>query len=45
MPQRLPRALAQIKAGKILIVYQMRSGKLYILCINQKKLLKTYIIT
>ena len=45
MLQRLPMALAQIKVGIIQKVYCMKSGRLFILCINQKKLPKKYIIT
>ena len=41
MLQRLPIVLAQVKAGN-LNIFQMKSDKLYILCINQKKLLKKY---
>ena len=36
MLQRLSIALAQIKAGSN-SVYEMRSDRLFILCINQKK--------
>ena len=44
MLQRLPIAPAQVKAGNTTKTYQMKSDKLYILCIEQKKLLKKYII-
>ena len=43
--QRLPIALAQVKAGNNSEVYWMKSGKLFILCINQNKSLKKYTIT
>ena len=42
MLQRLPIALAQIKAGNN---SENLLGKMFTLCINQKKLLKKYIIT
>ena len=45
MLQRLPIALAQIKAGIIQKVYLMKLGRLFTLCINQTKLPKKYIIT
>ena len=41
MLQRLPIALAKIKAGNNSENLLMRSGRYYILCINQKKLLKS----
>ena len=41
MLQRLPIALVQVKAGTT-SENLMKSGKSYILCINQKQLLKTY---
>ena len=44
--QRLP--IAPTQGAKEVITqefYQMKSGKLFILCINQKRLLKKYIIT
>ena len=44
MLQRLPIVLSQIKAGNN-SVYQMKLGRLFILCINQNKLLKKYITT
>ena len=45
MLQRLPIALAQVRAGKAthLKIYQMKSDKYYILCIKKKKLIKKYI--
>ena len=45
--QRLPIALAQVKAGITLkfIKIEMKSDKLFILCINQKKSLKKNTIT
>ena len=46
MPQILPIALAQVKAGNTsekLLNEIIHSNKLYILCIEQKKLLKIYI--
>ena len=39
MLQRLPIALVQVKAGN---TSEIKSDKLYILCIEQKKLLKKY---
>ena len=44
MLQRLPIAFAQAKTGNIQKIYQMKSGKLFILCIIIKNLLKNYII-
>ena len=44
MLQRLPKALAQVKAGNTLKTYQIKSDKLYTFCIEQNKLLKKYII-
>ena len=41
--QRLPIALTQVKAGNTSENHQMKSIKSYILCIEQKKLLKKYI--
>ena len=44
--QRLPIALAQVKTGNnSQKPYQMKLGKLFILCKNQKKSLKKYRIT
>ena len=43
MSQRLPIALAQVKAGNTSETCLMKSLKSYILCIEQKKLLKKYI--
>ena len=40
MLQRLPIALAQVKAGNTSKIYLMKSIKPYIVCIEQKKLLK-----
>ena len=40
MLQGLPIVLARVKAVIIQKIYQMKSDKLFILCINQKKLLK-----
>ena len=37
MLQRLPVAFAQIKAGNNQKVYKIKSGILFILCINQNK--------
>ena len=42
MLQRLPIALAQVKAGNS---SESLLGKLFILCINQNKSLKKYTIT
>ena len=45
MPQILPIALAQVKAGNTyekLLNEIIHSNKLYIFCIEQKKLLKIY---
>ena len=39
--QRLPKAFAQINAGDK--VYKMKSVKLYIICFEEKKLMKYYI--
>ena len=44
MQQRLPIALAQVKAGNNSEIL-LNEIKLFILCINQKKLLKKYAIT
>ena len=44
MLQRLPIALAQVKAGNTFKNLEMKPDKLYILCIKEKKLLKKYII-
>ena len=43
--QRLPIALAQVKAGNNSEDLLMKSDKLFILCINQKKSLKNYTTT
>ena len=40
MLQRLPIALAQVKAGNTFEIYLMKSNRSYILCIEQKKSLK-----
>ena len=40
--QRLPIALAQVRTGNYA---EMKSEKLFLLCINQKKSLKKYTIT
>ena len=40
MLQRLPIALAQVKAGNTFGIYLMKSNRSYILCIEQKKSLK-----
>ena len=45
MLQRLSTALAQVKAGNNSENYQMKSDKLFVLCINQKKSQKKYTIT
>ena len=45
MPQRLLISLAQVKASKNSENVLMKSDKLFILCISQKKLLKKYTIT
>ena len=45
MLQRSPIALAQAKAGNNSKSLLNETHKLFILCINQKKLLKKYIIT
>ena len=45
MLQRLPIVPAQVKAGNNSENSLMKSGKLFILCINQRKLLKKYTIT
>ena len=45
MLQRLPIALAQVKAGNNSESLLMKSNKLLILCINQKKSPKKYTIT
>ena len=45
MLKRLPIALAQVKQAIIQKVYLMKSDKLFILCIDQKKLLKKYTTT
>ena len=45
MLQRLPIALAQVKAGNNSESYSLKSDKLFIFCISQEKLLKKYIIT
>ena len=45
MLQRLPIALAQVKAGNNSKIYQMKYDKLFIHCISQKKLLKKYTTT
>ena len=42
MLQRLPIALAQVKAGNILENSLNEIRKLCVLCINQNKLLKKY---
>ena len=42
--QRLSIALAQVKAGNISKNYSEKLGKLFIHCINQKKLLKKHIV-
>ena len=42
MLQRLPIAIAQVKTGNY---SEMKSGKLFIDCVNQKKLLKKCTIT
>ena len=44
MLQGLPIALAQVKAVNTFENLLMKSDKLYILCIERKKLLKKYII-
>ena len=43
--ERLPIALAQIKAGNNSESLLIRSSQLFTLCINQKKLPKKYITT
>ena len=45
MLQRLPIALAQVKAGNNSEIYQMKYDKLFIHCISPKKLLKKYTTT
>ena len=45
MLKRLPIALAQIKAGNNSESLLNESGRLFILCIDQKKLLKKYTTT
>ena len=45
MLRRLPIANAQVKAGHKLENLLMKSDKLFVLCINQNKLLKEYTIT
>ena len=45
MLQRLPVALAQVKAGNNLESLLMKFGKLFIFCINQNKSLKKYTAT
>ena len=45
MLQRLPIALAQVKVGNNSENLLNESDKLFILCINQKKSRKNYIIT
>ena len=45
MLQRLPIALAQVKPGNNSEIYEMKSAKLFIHCINRKKLLKKYTAT
>ena len=45
MLQRLPIAHAQVKAGNNSENLLMKSEKIFILCISQKKLLKKCIIT
>ena len=45
MLRRLPIALAQVKAGNNSESLLMKSNKLFIICINQKKSLKKYTIT
>ena len=45
MLKRLPIALAQIKAGNHSESLLMKSGRLYIVYIDQKKLLKKYTTT
>ena len=42
MFQRFPIALAQVKAGNISKNLITKSDKLFILCIEKKKLLKKY---
>ena len=42
MLQRLPIALAQVKAGNTLKTYYMKLDIIYTLYIKQKKLLKKY---
>ena len=42
--QRLSIALAQVKAGNISKNYSEKLDKLFIHCIDQKKLLKKYIV-
>ena len=44
MPQRLPIVLAQVNVGDISENVLMKSNKLYILRIEQKKLLRKYIM-
>ena len=44
MPQRLPTVLAQVNVGDISENVLMKSNKLYILRIEQKKLLRNYIM-
>ena len=45
MLQRLPIALAQVKAGNNSENLLIKSDKLFLDCINQNKLLKKYTIT
>ena len=45
MLQILPIALAQVKQPIFQEIYQMKSEKLFILCISQKKLLRKCTIT
>ena len=45
MLQRLPIATAHVKTGNTRKIYERKSGKLFILCISQRKLLKNYPIT
>ena len=45
MLQRMSTALAQVKAGNNSENYRMKSDKVFVLCINQKKSQKKYTIT
>ena len=45
MLQRMSTALTQVKAGNNSENYRMKSDKVFVLCINQKKSQKKYTIT